>query len=120
MVRSLVACLCLVHAASFSPAADLPTHARHPASAVAEAPRSSRRDFAAGVLTSVLFPAAVLADDRAGTKEDPAYKNCLSKCLYFCTKDKVESKDRMTCLKEECKPKCATNPQQLMLGVPNK
>ena len=57
-MRSLVACLCLVHAASFSPAADAPTHARHPASAVAEAPRSSRRDFAVGRLDLVLFPAA--------------------------------------------------------------
>ena len=121
MVRSIVACLCLAYAASFSPVVDLPTaQARRPASAVAEAPGSSRRQFTAGVLTSVLFPSAVLAADRAGTKDDPAYKKCLSECLYFCTKDKVDSKDRMTCLKEQCKPKCATNPQQLMLGVPNK
>ena len=79
---------------------------------------ASRRQFAAGLISSVFLPSATLADDRTGTKDDPAYKACLSKCLYFCTKDKVDSKDRTTCLKDECKPKCAKTDQQRIVGFP--
>mmetsp|Transcript_35522 Transcript_35522/g.72380 ORF Transcript_35522/g.72380 Transcript_35522/m.72380 type:complete len:112 (+) Transcript_35522:64-399(+) len=39
-------------------------------------------------------------------KDDPEFQACLSKCIYFCTKPKVESKSRSECLpgcKVECK-----------------
>jgi hypothetical protein len=39
--------------------------------------------------------------------------------MYDCTKPKVESKSRAECL-PECKTKCATTKQQLMLGTPIK
>ena len=82
--------------------------------------------------TAALLPSPSLAADKKGTKEDPEYKACMSQCIYFCTKvratrhtvsqrarlvllltdatpttplqDKVESKDRPTCI-VECKPK---------------
>ena len=107
-------------AASGAHAAVSTSRVQHFSPAVADDASVSRRRFAAGLLGSALLPAAVLADDRAGTKDDPAYKACLSKCLYFCTKDKIESKDRATCLKDECKPKCARTDAQRMLGVPAK
>jgi hypothetical protein len=55
-----------------------------------------------------------------GTKQDPAYQACLSKCVYDCTKPKGdEQKTRSECL-PECKVKCATNKEQLLLGSPIK
>jgi hypothetical protein len=53
-----------------------------------------------------------------GTKKDPAFEACLSKCMYTCTKPKgVEQKSRAACL-PECKQSCATTKAQLLKGVP--
>jgi hypothetical protein len=64
---------------------------------------------------------AFAADDSAakkGTKEDPKFQACLSLCMYDCTKPKgVEQRSRSECL-PECKQKCATTKQQLLLGTP--
>jgi len=55
-----------------------------------------------------------------GTKKDPAYEACLSKCLYECTKPKgEEQKSRAECI-PECKTKCATTKEQLLTGTPIK
>ena len=55
-----------------------------------------------------------------GTKKDPAYEACVSKCLYECTKPKGdEQKSRAECI-PECKKKCATSKEQLMTGTPIK
>lgn len=57
-------------------------------------------------------------DDLKGTKKDPVFEACLSTCMYECTKPKgVEQKSRKECL-PECKSKCATNKNQLLLGDP--
>eukprot|EP00560_Eucampia_antarctica_P000462 CAMPEP_0197833002 /NCGR_PEP_ID=MMETSP1437-20131217/17229_1 /TAXON_ID=49252 ORGANISM="Eucampia antarctica, Strain CCMP1452" /NCGR_SAMPLE_ID=MMETSP1437 /ASSEMBLY_ACC=CAM_ASM_001096 /LENGTH=120 /DNA_ID=CAMNT_0043436721 /DNA_START=209 /DNA_END=571 /DNA_ORIENTATION=+ len=53
-----------------------------------------------------------------GTKEDPGYQNCISKCVYECTKPKGdEQKTRLECI-PDCKKECATNKAQLMIGTP--
>ena len=53
-----------------------------------------------------------------GTKADPAYQACLSKCVFECTKPKGdEQKSRAECI-PECKQKCATSKEQLMIGTP--
>jgi uncharacterized protein (DUF2147 family) len=55
-----------------------------------------------------------------GTKKDPAYEACLSKCMYECTKPKgAEQKSRAECL-PECKVQCATTKEQLLKGTPIK
>jgi hypothetical protein len=76
---------------------------------------------AAAMLTIVASPASVRAAEDAakkGTKDDPAYQFCLSTCMYECTKPKgEETKLRKECL-PECKQKCATTKQQLMIGTP--
>ena len=55
-----------------------------------------------------------------GTKADPGYQACLSQCIYDCTKPKGgEQKSRGECI-PECKQKCATSKEQLMLGNPKK
>ena len=55
-----------------------------------------------------------------GTKKDPAYEACVSKCLYECTKPKgEEQKSRAECI-PECKKTCATSKEQLMTGTPIK
>mmetsp|Transcript_14871 Transcript_14871/g.41084 ORF Transcript_14871/g.41084 Transcript_14871/m.41084 type:complete len:136 (+) Transcript_14871:154-561(+) len=55
-----------------------------------------------------------------GSKTDPAFEACLSKCMYECTKPKGdEQKSRKECL-PECKQQCATTKEQLMLGTPLK
>ena len=55
-----------------------------------------------------------------GTKEDPAYQTCLSKCIYDCTKPKgEEQKSRGECI-PECKKQCATTKEQLLMGTPIK
>ena len=57
-------------------------------------------------------------DALKGTKKDPAFEQCLSVCMYDCTKPKgSEQKSRAECL-PECKDKCATSKQQLMKGEP--
>jgi hypothetical protein len=55
-----------------------------------------------------------------GTKDDPAYQTCLSKCIYDCTKPKgEEQKSRGECI-PECKKQCATTKEQLLIGTPIK
>lgn len=81
--------------------------------------------FAAGVTAAVSGPsspafAAEVDPALKGTKKDPAYEACLSKCLYECTKPKgEEQKSRAECI-PECKKKCATTKEQLMKGTPIK
>ena len=53
-------------------------------------------------------PAWAKDDAVKGTKKDPEFEACLSKCMYECTKPKgVEQKTRAECL-PECKQQCAT------------
>ncbi len=85
----------------------------------------SRSQFLVGGVTAfgfvALTPAAANAKEdplKKGTKDDPAYQFCLSTCMYECTKPKgEETKLRKECL-PECKQKCATTKQQLMIGTP--
>ena len=86
----------------------------------------SRSQFLTAAVSSsaaamlVVTSPALAADDAAkkGTKDDPAYQFCLSTCMYECTKPKgEETKLRKECL-PECKQKCATTKQQLMVGTP--
>ena len=52
-------------------------------------------------------------NDASGTKMDPEYEKCLSKCLYVCTKPKgSETKLRADCL-PECKEKCAPSEKKV-------
>jgi hypothetical protein len=63
---------------------------------------------------------AFAGDDSSlkGTKTDPKFQACLSLCMYECTKPKgSEQRSRSECL-PECKQKCATTKQQLLLGSP--
>jgi hypothetical protein len=87
--------------------------------------RSQFLSTAAAALTATaLFPLSPAnAKDKVdpllkGTKGDPAYQTCISTCLYECTKPKgEETKLRQECI-PECKVKCATTKQQLMVGTP--
>lgn len=66
----------------------------------------------------IVFERNVQDPALVGTKQDPAYQKCLSQCMYYCTKPKGDAqKSRADCL-PECKEKCATSPDQKMLGVP--
>ena len=57
-------------------------------------------------------------DESKGTKDDPKFQACMSKCVFECTKPKgEEQKSRSECL-PECKTKCATTKEQLLLGRP--
>lgn len=70
--------------------------------------------------TVLMVPGAEAKEDPAvkGTKKDPAFEACLSKCMYDCTKPKGnEQKSRAECL-PECKQQCATNKSQLLKGEP--
>ena len=93
------------------------------------APLMSRTSFmtavvagAATVTTGFGVPPASAKDavdpKLQGTKQDPEFEACLSKCLYECTKPKgVEQRSRKECL-PECKSSCAKTKEQLMLGKP--
>ncbi|GMI02077.1 hypothetical protein TrLO_g10455 [Triparma laevis f. longispina] len=75
-----------------------------------------------GLLTSVLTdvkPAYAGGEEKLkGTKADPKYTNCVSECVFECTKEKgVEQKTRVECI-PGCKEKCASSKAQLMLGTP--
>lgn len=83
-----------------------------------------KSSFAAAglVLTADVNPSVAKEIDPAlkGTKNDPAYQACLSQCIFECTKPKGdEQKTRSECI-PECKTKCATNKQQLLIGTPIK
>lgn len=74
--------------------------------------------MAAGATASVVTTPAFAKDDPSlkGTKKDPAFEACLSKCMYDCTKPKgSEQKSRSECL-PECKQTCATTKSQLLKG----
>mmetsp|Transcript_16151 Transcript_16151/g.26907 ORF Transcript_16151/g.26907 Transcript_16151/m.26907 type:complete len:155 (-) Transcript_16151:339-803(-) len=77
--------------------------------------------FATAVVAAPSSPANAKGEaDQAlkGTKKDPEYEACVSKCLYECTKPKgEEQKSRTECI-PECKKKCATTKAQLMTGSP--
>jgi hypothetical protein len=70
------------------------------------------------VAPSTAALAASVPDGIKGTKEDPAFQACLSKCVYECTKPKggLEQRLRAECL-PECKQKCATTKEQLLKGT---
>eukprot|EP00522_Entomoneis_paludosa_P015025 CAMPEP_0172457490 /NCGR_PEP_ID=MMETSP1065-20121228/22652_1 /TAXON_ID=265537 /ORGANISM="Amphiprora paludosa, Strain CCMP125" /LENGTH=136 /DNA_ID=CAMNT_0013211277 /DNA_START=33 /DNA_END=443 /DNA_ORIENTATION=- len=83
--------------------------------------RSAFFSVAAAAAASAALP-AFAADSEAskGTKKDPAFEACLSKCMYECTKPKVDGqKTRKECL-PDCKKECATTSEQLLLGSPIK
>jgi hypothetical protein len=84
--------------------------------------RSQVLGIAAMACAAGIAPVPALAKDddvaKKGTKDDPLYQTCLSLCMYECTKPKgEETKLRKECL-PECKQKCATTKQQLMIGTP--
>ena len=92
----------------------------------AQAPQQTRANFLAqaGMMVAsaslVPTPAWAASIDPAikGTKKDPAYEACVSKCMYDCTKPKVEGqKSRQECL-PDCKKQCATTKEQLLRGTP--
>eukprot|EP00752_Nemacystus_decipiens_P001368 g1357.t1 len=86
---------------------------------------TSRKDvigavFGAVAASSFAFVAAADAkDDPAlkGTKADPEFVTCLSDCIYYCTKDKEQSRSRQECI-PECRQTCAKTKAQGMLGAP--
>eukprot|EP00588_Corethron_pennatum_P021293 CAMPEP_0194310808 /NCGR_PEP_ID=MMETSP0171-20130528/7794_1 /TAXON_ID=218684 /ORGANISM="Corethron pennatum, Strain L29A3" /LENGTH=141 /DNA_ID=CAMNT_0039064627 /DNA_START=166 /DNA_END=591 /DNA_ORIENTATION=- len=91
--------------------------------------RGTRAEFVRAVLSVVAAAPLAVAPPAwakgenasvAGTKSDPKYQACASTCMYECTKPKAdEQKTRAECL-PECKVKCATTKQQLIMGVPKK
>jgi len=73
-----------------------------------------------GLLSVVNIDLANAQDESKGTKDDPKFQACISKCVFECTKPKgEEQKSRSECL-PECRTKCATTKQQLMTGKPLK
>ena len=71
-----------------------------------------------GIVSSTMSWAKDVDPELKGTKKDPDFEACLSKCLYDCTKPKgVEQRSRKECL-PECKKTCAKTKEQLMLGKP--
>eukprot|EP00816_Leptocylindrus_hargravesii_P003278 CAMPEP_0196803288 /NCGR_PEP_ID=MMETSP1362-20130617/2638_1 /TAXON_ID=163516 /ORGANISM="Leptocylindrus danicus, Strain CCMP1856" /LENGTH=134 /DNA_ID=CAMNT_0042174747 /DNA_START=68 /DNA_END=472 /DNA_ORIENTATION=+ len=82
--------------------------------------QSSAAIFSAGVLfkSEPSFAAKDVDPVLKGTKKDPKYEVCVSNCIYECTLPKGdEQKSRSECL-PECKKKCATSKEQLMIGTP--
>ena len=64
--------------------------------------------------------ASAAGDESKGSKDDPKFQACLSKCVFECTKPKgEEQRSRSECL-PDCKVKCATTKEQLMMGRPLK
>lgn len=101
-------------------------HAQHGAAFDFKVSRSDFLLASSGALgasmAALLSPMAAAAKDidpsLKGTKKDPEFEACLSKCMYLCTKPKgEEQKSRSECL-PECKGSCATTKQQLMTGTP--
>ena len=71
-----------------------------------------------GIVSSTMSWAKDGDSELKGTKQDPDFEACLSKCLYDCTKPKgSEQRSRKECL-PECKTTCAKTKEQLMLGKP--
>jgi hypothetical protein len=74
------------------------------------------------LLPYVLFPSVAGAREvdasLKGTKNDPEFEACLSRCVYECTKAKgAEQRSRLVCL-PECKASCATTKEQRLIGKP--
>lgn len=68
------------------------------------------------LLTPTLAAAADDSNAKTGTKEDPVFQACLSKCIYDCTKPKGdEQKSRAEC-RAECKASCAKTKEQRGIG----
>ena len=79
----------------------------------------SRRTAGAGVAASLLLPSRAV---QAASKYDKDFESCLSKCLYEKTKitkgiAQVEVISRSEAY-AQCKPKCATSKEQLLIGKP--
>lgn len=75
---------------------------------------------ATGLGASPAYAKGEVDPAKKGTKQDPEYEACVSKCLYECTKPKGdEQKSRAECI-PECKKSCATSSAQLMTGTPIK
>lgn len=109
----VVVATCLQLAYAFGVTSDRPTSV--------SSTDMSRSHFLAtiGGLVACAAPAAAKeSESLKGTKKDPVFEQCLSVCMYECTKPKgVEQKSRAECL-PECKEKCATSKAQLMKGDP--
>lgn len=105
-----------------------------PVSSFTSLAAQSRADFLRDVVTSAAVVTTTMAagfsssspawaasssdPSLKGTKKDPAYEACVSKCMYECTKPKVDGqKTRQECL-PDCKKQCATTKEQLMKGTP--
>eukprot|EP00640_Fibrocapsa_japonica_P007784 CAMPEP_0113934946 /NCGR_PEP_ID=MMETSP1339-20121228/2194_1 /TAXON_ID=94617 /ORGANISM="Fibrocapsa japonica" /LENGTH=153 /DNA_ID=CAMNT_0000936929 /DNA_START=87 /DNA_END=548 /DNA_ORIENTATION=+ /assembly_acc=CAM_ASM_000762 len=74
--------------------------------------------MAALVAGAAPVSAKKVKEELIGTKDDPTFKNCLSQCIYFCTKPKgTETRERSECL-PECKKQCATTKEQGLVGKP--
>ena len=74
------------------------------------------------LLPYFLFPSVAGARETEaslkGTKNDPQFEACLSRCVYECTKAKgPEQRSRSECL-PECKASCATTKEQRLIGKP--
>lgn len=86
-----------------------------------------RSDFNSVAARAVLFPfvlfpsvagAREIEASLKGTKKDPQFEACLSRCVYECTKAKgSEQRGRSECL-PECKASCATTKEQRLIGKP--
>jgi len=78
--------------------------------------------FVGAITLSGAFPQAAIAAKTnpalTGTKNDPKFESCLSKCIYDCTKPKVDEQlSRSQCV-PICKKQCATTDAQLLKGRP--
>ena len=86
----------------------------------ANPPQLSRR-HAVGLATATMLPGAAHAGGKDGTKDDKAFTECLSKCIYEATKiTKGIAKVEVTSRQEayvECKPKVCRSSQLLAVSV---
>mmetsp|Transcript_5071 Transcript_5071/g.8309 ORF Transcript_5071/g.8309 Transcript_5071/m.8309 type:complete len:129 (-) Transcript_5071:240-626(-) len=127
MIRTVVLLLAIAVAAIQGFTSSAPAQTNNRQNTQLEA--SSRSQFLSTAAAAIFMgaamtplPASAKEVDPAlkGTKADPSYETCVSQCLYECTKPKGdEYKTRSECI-PECKKKCATTKQQLMVGTPLK
>ena len=83
-------------------------------------PQRASRRAAVGFAALAVLPHAARAGGSGNTKDDKAFQECLSKCVYEKTKitkgiAQVEVVSRTEAY-AECKPKCAVNKDQLLIG----
>ena len=114
LLNAALAALLLTSALGFGVQSD-----RRPVSATTNfISRSNFITTLGGLVVCAAPVAAKDTDNLKGTKKDPAFEQCLSLCMYECTKPKgMEQKSRAECL-PECKEKCATSKAQLLKGEP--